>query len=518
MTKKIVAEKKPLDFHIHDVGGIYDFQLQLKQGVNVLGGRNGAGKTSALRAVSRAMGAEIPIEVRDGAETGTIKGAGVTLKIRKVAKTSGIAEAEIADTGRLADLIDGGGFADPDARNRARIRALLWFVQLPINEETIAVLAGDPVVAAAALHECRENLISDLLEAAEKTRRTAHALAKTEEDGANEAGARARVHDLHAEEALRKIGGKDRIVEVPFPEADAQHGDLLRKLEVSRIQAKARIELETRQAEIRATLGERPDPARYDEDIELRGRAIASNEQSIRDLEADIRKLEAQIAERRAKLAGIGEDLRHLRSQREQAVEAARAWDQRAELLNRPVTGPVPDDVAKLERAVERAADVVTRARESEEYTRNRRAAAEAAQIAKDRAERGEILRALATTVQERLGLLLQNTDAAGLTVFEGRLHVIEGNQLHDFETRRSDGQRISIALRIAAGKYEGKVVPLDGRFWTQLDSSARQHFAAEAARLGLYTLTEEPTDDELHVTHFAGAEVPEPVGVGGGA
>lgn len=497
---------------VENVGGIRHFVAELAAGVNVLTGQNGAGKTSTMNAVARLYGAEIPLEPRDGTDHGTVEDdRGVRLVIKKVAKVTGVADVALAETGALADLIDGGGHKDPDARARSRIRALLRLTRLPVTDEAIATLAGDPEVAALALREIRDNQIDDLLAAAEKVRLAGHKLARESESGAEVANGRALAHDLHADEALRKVGGLDRLTDLPLADAEAQERDLGRRFEISRVSAKQRQELEAQQAEVRASLGTKPDPSRYDEDLAIRRDAIAANEARVAEVQDLLRGLERKLAQEKEALAGVREDVRHLEQQRSAEEERLRKWARQAEILDRPVTGSTPAEVEKVGHALEAARDRTERARHSEDYERNRAASAEAVQEATDKAKRAEILRALATGVQERLGALLAGTDAQGLTVEGGRLAVVENGETLDFETRRSDGQRIRIALRIAARSYRGQVVPLDGRYWTQLDGNAQAEFAQIAAELGLSVITEQPTNGELAIAHVATEQPEEP-------
>ena len=74
-----------IDVRISNLGGITSAELRLEPGVNVLTGANGAGKTSAMRAVSRALGADVPVEVRDGADHGSVEAGGARLVVKEEA-------------------------------------------------------------------------------------------------------------------------------------------------------------------------------------------------------------------------------------------------------------------------------------------------------------------------------------------------------------------------------------------------------------------------------------------------
>src|SRR5690606_5689788 len=112
-----------------------------------------------------------------------------------------------------------------------------------------------------------------------------------------------------------------------------------------------------------------------------------------------------------------------------------------------------PEEVDALELAVEQAKATFRAARLSDDV-RAAREAAEAAEAEHQACQaRAEDLRIAATTISERVGELLAELGLEGFTVSpEGRLAVLdEEGEAHDFATRRSEGQRIAAALRLAA-------------------------------------------------------------------
>jgi ATPase subunit of ABC transporter with duplicated ATPase domains len=130
-------------FKIENVGGIVRAELILKPGMNVLAGRNGAGKTSAMRAIVRAQGGGGELERRDGAERGVVEGPGVKLTVGKVVRTTGQAELSLAEATPLANLID-PGLKDTEAAARARIRALIELIRVPVDDAALDALSqGD---------------------------------------------------------------------------------------------------------------------------------------------------------------------------------------------------------------------------------------------------------------------------------------------------------------------------------------------------------------------------------------
>jgi len=498
---------------IENIGGITRFDFPLKLGVTELVGENGQGKSSSMNAAARLFGAEIPLEPRDGEEEGSVEEttSGVKLIVRQATRRSGVADVSIADVGPLAELID-PGISDPKARNAARIRALLKICRLPVTEEAIATLAGDKEVARIALHQCKGELIDDLLRAAEKVRAVAHESKRQSQAASEAATGRGDAHELLAAEAVRKLGGLDRLLEGLTPaEAEQQERDVSRMFETARVTARQRIELEQRQAEVKTSLGEKPDPSRFDVDIEIRANAVAAADQRLEEMQQHLRDLERRIAQHRETMAAARQDLQLLQKSKADEAERLRTWERQATILEQPVEGPTPAEVENLRVRLEEARDRTVRARYSAEFLGNRDAEAMARQEAKEMAQRAEILEALATTVRDRLGLLLSGTAAKGFTVVDGALCVLGPNgEALDFDTRQSEGQRVRAALRVFAQANPDGVVAVDPRFYASLDPERREELAQLCVEYGLYAITESPTNGPLAVRHHPMPELEE--------
>lgn len=502
---------KPLDFHVENMGGIERTDVRLFAGVNEFEGPNGAGKTSIIESLGALHGLPSTIEVLDGAEEGRVSGNGLSLTIRKVRSASGRAEVEIQGGDDLAELIDGGRYADEKARAKARVRALLRIQRLPVTAEAIEILAVDPAVAERALTEIRDNLIDDMLDAAEKVRRVGHAEAKASEDRAAELAATANVRLDQARDALAAIGGEAALVDVAPGEAEANAQRLRDQLAVGVSDCRRRQDLEAQQAEIRETLGERPDVAGYDAKRATIVADLAAIESEVEALTAEAQRIAERLSGVRVALAEKKALRDRIDAKIRETHDAAAEWDRRSGLLGRAVEGPLPAEVEEIERSANAAGLTAKRALGSAEYRNARAAAMEAQRSADDAATRAEFLRSVATTVQDRLGKLLNGTDSDGLTIdSNGRLCVVEGGKLFDFEKRRSEGQQIVAALRFVAKRNPSKLVPLSGAFWQALQPKAQREFAELARELGLYVVTERASDREgIAVNHLPAEAAP---------
>lgn len=499
----------PIPVDVENVGGIQQAHVEIRPGaINVFTGANGAGKTTLTQAIRRAAGERVPLEVRDGAHLGTVELPGVRVQIKSSIRSTGQAEVSLADTGPLSELIDPGLKGD-DERALARVRAMLKLISPTFDATVVATLAdGDPDVAAAVEQEVREGALRDLVDVAERVRRVAHAKARDAEALTQQAAGRATSAELTAQQALEKAGGESALVDTPPAEAEQAERAAVETLGRLRHERHVRVELERQQAEVRATLGEAPDPARYDQDLELRSQALAAHE-------ARIRELERAIGQEKEAMAGVRADRDRLLQMRASEEERARKHQRQVALLDQPVTGPAEAEVEAAEAAAARATEHRRSAAVSAEVRSLAATALAARAEADERARRAERLREVATSVYDRLALLPGIADkAAPLTILAGRVHVVDGDQLHDFESRRSAGQKVAAAFALAAKCYaetddpeRAPIVALDGRLWADLDPDAKAEAARAAAELGLAVVTEEPTRGPLGVVHRTGLE-----------
>jgi hypothetical protein len=485
------------NIQIRDIGGVAAFDLTLRPGVTELIGRNGAGKTSTMSAVSRLFGAEVPLEPRDGSESGEVVGEGVKLVVRKVCRATGQADVALADTGPLATLID-PGLKDPEARAKARIRALVALLRLPVTDEAILTLAADALVAKVATQEIHDEMIEDLLQACEKVRLVAHRLKREQDQERDEAHGRAEVHEAAAAQARREALAAGGPVDLTMNQARELASAAESEYHTARVTCQQRQELERQQAEIRESLGERPDLSAHDATLaRLDGEVDAAQEA--------VRAAEQVLYEARGLLESAKSVAALERQERVKTLAALEAHKRQSAILDREVSGATPDEVARLELEVTAFKSTVERARLSEAISAAQKKADAEARKAAEHGERAEYLEAIAKSVRTRLGDLLAGSPAAGLTIDRGRLAVLDDDgKAQDFESRQSDGQRIRVALQIAKVAYKGAVVPLDGRYWTALDGERQSEFARAAEEAGLYVLTERPTEGPLAARHVA--------------
>lgn len=465
-------------FAIRDVNGIADLQINLREpGVYVCRGPNGCGKTSAINAIRAACGDDATAEPTDGLQRGTVAlSDGLVLTVGKQRRLNGEPTVQLARTGALGRLIE-PSMSDPAAASKARLRALLELVPLPADEKALHELCDNDAALAAGL---TRGHYPDALALAESVRRQAQELARTEETRATKAqGELESVGEL-----LTDLG--DVPEHAPTTEdAMAAWTSATRVADRLLVAARAREDLERRQAEIRSTLGERPDP----EAAERRAES------------ARAAKDEAEKAS-----AAAGRELQAAHSEWQRVKREADQWDIAAGVLAKPVEGPTLAEAKQAEADAIEAAAAVDDARKLAQATEYRRICGTARTTHTEAHKRATELRRIAARTTYALGRLLQRSGLPGITIDDGKLAVVsEDGSVSDFATRLSFGQRVRIALQVALHSCRRRgnvpvILPLEPEFWAALDPDRKADVCQASTEAGVILVTEEPTEGELRV------------------
>lgn len=464
-------------FAISGVNGIADLTLNLTApGVYRMRGRNGAGKTSAIHAMRAALGDKTATaQPTDGLSAGSVTGPGVTLTVGRHKKRDGTPEIHLADAGPLATLIEPSLKGDTE-RARARIQALLRLVPIEVTTSLIHDLCGGN---QALLDRVTGKDGTDFLGYAQRTRLEAQALARQAETQADEAKGAAAVADAR----LGEIGPVPEGTELSSEESDrAAFQRATGAFAIAEQSCRQRKELAERQAQVRASLGERPD--------------VASRRDAVTAVAAEVARLKAALASAQSEHLAAKELL-------EAAERSAKSWDDSARLLELPLTGASVLDVENAERELALVNDRVALSTKLRARKQALEAHAEAMRDHKAALERAELMRKISDRVPSVLGHALRHAGIPGLTVHEGKLAIHTEAGILDWDSRLSFGQRVRFALQIAlqAAQDGGtNVFALDPEFWLALDPEHKQTAHEIAKELGVYVLTEEPAEGELRL------------------
>ncbi len=488
MTETMTARNEQA-YRIQDVGPSRDLEIRLRPGVNRLRGRNGAGKTEAIKAILRANGQrDVRLTVRDGQERGSVSGPGVLLVVGRKVTSTGEPAVELADYGSLARVIDPGLKGDAP-RARARVEALLDLIDLRLGPADVLRLADDDETVAAAAEGAlrRQGGEVPILDALSAIRNMAHALAREAEKDADTA--KGRLDAVAARLAEIDPDGILTLEDFPRGEAEviAEQLDEALRTETRLLDKRSQAaELEGRQEAIRASLGERPN----DE--------LATQ---VADAAA------AKVADLRAKLALAEQEHRAAVARQEEVHEAARRWDAQKAVLDQPLDKPTD---AEISAAVEKVRTL--RAEREAAIERDAWKSAKADEVLRcDELDmtvaEGARLRKLADGLPRRVRELLSERGLPGLEIDEDAL-AYAGPETEGIVVpfdRLSLGQRVRVALRMAlrSGACAGRTLPLDPAFWLGLDPEAATELDAISVEMDVFLVTEEPSeDDEITVAH----------------
>lgn len=456
----------PALFEIHDVEGCAELTVELRPGVNVLTGENGAGKTSAIRAITRASGGDLKLGVRDGAVAGRIIGPGVVVQIGIRTTAAGEPTVDLIDVGSVAAVIDPQMKGKAESE-RARIKALLELVPLKLTDAQLKKLAPGGVV-----HE--PSLRNDPPAAADAARRLTHELARDAEILRDEAAGR--LKGLEEQRAKADAAGIEDGADVPSPEdAESALNEAIRRKARLEGEHEGRESLRRQQEAIRGKMPEeRPN---VDGAKERATVAAAAYE-------------EAAIVKREARREN---DAAH-HSLDSVEIEAEQ-FDAFAAILDQPLEGATAEQVAAAGESVERARATLQLAhrlgsvRDLDEQLK-------AATVQRDEgAAAADRFRAHAAGIADTLTDVLAGAGLKGLTVVDGALVVKRGKKTEPF-SRLSLGQRTKLVAEIVAKHCPGKTVPIDPAFWNGLDPKSQGAIAKAATAAGVFFVTEHATDD----------------------
>jgi DNA repair exonuclease SbcCD ATPase subunit len=465
---------------ITNVEGVKELTLELQPGVNLLTGENGAGKTSAIRAMTRAAGDQgVTLEKRDGTKKGSVRGPGVVLSVGARTTTTGQPTVDLADYGCIGRLIE-PPVKGQKARDKARLQAIAEMYDFRATEEELLALSGGNEEIAGAVQGKKDGKEMTLLEAAEEARKMAHAVARD--------------YETRRDESKGRIDGAKALL----AKHDEVTGDIM-LLEEAEMQLEAAIKhaaviarsfedaekFRAEREKVKAGLVEVPDVA------EIHARYKTKHE----EVEAAISALD----EMKAELMAIAAEGKAAKQMKEEA-------DRQREILERPIDATNGQDVADAQRKVEELKYQVELSRETEEVRRLKKELGSEAEQFNLLDGKADEMRELAQGVPRVTSKLLEKRGLGDLVIDEGRLSVVDKDGVIQPFERLSQGQKAKVALDIACQAYPGKTVPVEPEFWLTLQPAFRKEFAKLAADKGLFVVTEEATDEPgVTLEHLTG-------------
>lgn len=482
--KERTGERPVLGFEVRGVEGIAEeLRLEFLPGMNLLTGENGEGKTGATAAVVTAMGGDIgrPLTVNDRVDRGSVRGPGVHLNVGKRTTKAGTPSVDLAEHGRLGELIDPDG-KTAATRDKKRADALLDFVEVELGEDLLLELSGGDEEIAAGVQIKGRNAPASLRELAALVKRMAEAVARDWEGRRDESSGAAKKARAEVARIGEELSG--------YPRPDRSPSALEKELEAVTRRAGSltseravRVAREDERERLRAEVGgERPDVEALREEYLQKEREIAAAEERLRVMR---------------------EQLEEVRTRGVEAAEVSKKWERLAE----PVEGPEASEVEEADAAVKKIAADLEAARLYAALDEQKEAVDQATLEAKRRGEVAEQKRGIAAGVAGVLNKVLESQDLGDLRIDaeDGlcRLDKATG-ELEPFE-RLSAGERArAVFVGIGCSRYPGRLMPIDPHYWHDLQPSRQRELVRVALEEGVYLLSEHPTDHPgVHVVHL---------------
>jgi hypothetical protein len=499
---------------LQDVGPISRLEIPIPSGggVVLLRGKNGAGKSHALAAVSALVGSGDKPTSRDGSLGAQVTGLGIRLTVGRRTALSGELEVTALD-GEDPSLLVDPGIKSPDAADAERIRSLLRLSRSNVEPSAFAHLVGGDTrlreLCAPTSLESKGDVPAMASAIKRDLERAARELEKKADGLRSKAmGARGTLKDPDAAGVSRHTSAE---------EARAAHTEAVRAhaaLEATDAQQKKLI---TAAKEARAaleSLGESGSPHA----IEVAETALTESETAIEAARAELDRKKAALEEARAAVAKATSELEQRQdtaaAKREAVARQKRQAEQRA-ALDRAVAAAAgaceisPDELKAAEQRV------VTMREEAERWVMREKTARVLEEAARIQAEGDEAAREAADLRAAAKGTEVVVLEAVRaicgehMHLNDGRLYVDTERGLELF-SELSDGERWRRALDIAV-----KAVGRDGllvvrqQAWESLDPIAKAEVAQYVKQIGVVVLTAAhdagPIRAEIHEDTAAG-------------
>lgn len=463
--------------------------FRVRPGVNVLRGRNGAGKSAALAAVQAVLtGDATDLEVSRGTpedERGVVRAFGVTLTLNRRRENI----AADADRGRSR------------ATGELEVAAMSGVDPLDLispRGETIEVRDGKRMVALCRMLGIKPDIARFGAAAEYASPVTRRAADLPEMAGQLKRDVQAFARDT--ERSLATIEGEIRANLEAAGDVSDEPTDLVDWKGRARDLAPQLRDLETRQrvsnaARIAADAARRQlEEARASytgPTVEQAVAAVEETSQRIAELRSALRTEEAKLSELKVTANAASRHERQLK-----------AWEESISAGERAVAVDA-SEVEALRATLADALDNVDRAAVDTERRRRRKQAKELLATADAQRRTAEALREMASSIESVLTSAINETAACGLRVANGRLISDEFGDAYDC---LSHGQRARIAVRIIARAFPSgravAVIPqeageaIDRANMEELDRIAREH--------DVVILTAAHDDGELRAEFFS--------------
>lgn len=431
-------------------------------GVNVLRGKNGAGKTEVLKAVSAYAGSKEHVKITDGAQRAEVSGLGAIVKFGKRTVRSGELEVESLESKfSLAELVD-PKIDNPVAADAARIKALIQLTGASV-EPTVFY----PILSSQA--EFDEYVAPESLQTNDPVAMAAH-IKRDLEKVARHIEEQYKKDFAKAEAARLAVEG----IDTSLPDSEEDLGAIyqLAVRTETRLQAEAKAYTEavTRNDESKTAL------QRVQRDYQ--GLSVENATASLVDSITAVQFAEKKVADLKKELADAEQALtsqKHSQAITQKNVELAQAHAQTVEELTTIINSKLPaevsaEDLLDASLGVKNALEAVQTGQRVRTAKDQIKTAENLRKDALELQEKSSHLRDAAKSTDMVLSSLVEKLDSP-LRVSNSRLVLTTDRDDNELFDDLSDGEKWKLVVEIGI-KSVGKngIIPLPQSAWQDLD------------------------------------------------
>ena len=483
---------------LKDVGAIVHLSIPIpeKGGVVVLRGGQGTGKSTAIRVVSKALGAGkvAGLGTRDGSRRGTLEFGDVRLTVTK-ARTTRKGELEVAELESRLDisaLVD-PGIEDPDRADMARIKALVSLTGVKADPSAYyELLGGKEVFEAIGVSTETE----DPIELAGHVKRALELRARQEEKLAD-------VQAGHAQACVDQIA--DLNLSAPCDKKELELAYDQAKECLARLEERRRLAMTD--ADSREEAGADLEEAEQSYQGSTKEESAAERDKAVvllQELESEVAEFQLALNEskksrdiQRVKVESLTEKA----DAAESHFDTLLAW---RKILQKPAFES-PGDAA-----IQEATFRVSECREDmDDGVRVRDGKAtrirgeEHSRRAKELASYAQTLRDAARGVDE---VLSQAVPSSVLRVEDGRLVTATDRSRSELYAELSRGEKWKLAIDLACEQLpKDGVLCIPQEAWEGLQPANQQLIVDHARKREVTILTGQATDGELEAIEYDG-------------
>lgn len=474
---------------IQKVGAIDFINFNLPEGqggVRLFVGTNGAGKTTALKCLLALLGRKVPLEPTDDAPKGTVEGLGRSITVQKRQTTKG--EVELPNLeGRFdfSDLVD-PPIAQPAARNKARIKALVGLAGTPASPDDFKQLFENP--------EQFKAIVGDELPKAGDVIDMAAAVKKACESAA-------RVHEVQVDQdqaewtiAVQNAAGA-KADQPPKPVNEL--ADAYAAAQRAKLEAQSKIDQVNKANAHNAAMVEK-----------LKAHEAAKPKMDMERSLAVLKNARAMVADLEAKLATAKQTVLEAQKRYDEASQWELRLDEIRDSMIQVSDEPLPN-ILDLEMAEGMALDNLRKAEETRKKFDAAVTAKKLTDSIKNHSEQAEKLRTIAQKVFDVVSTKLPEGCPLQVREFgedktpvlcayhDGRGDWVPYDEL-------SEGERWKAALGIAIKAVgPGGVIPTAQEAWQSLDESARQWVAKTLQNAKVWLISGMVGEGDLRVEEY---------------